>query len=111
MYKVVKENRGFYVMPFDVETYIRSGFDLYKETERIIDDVENELIVIEHDANAASLQEYYARKNGIVFQVQPFRIGDFYNRGYDIFTKTMIKIDDPYSEIDLINASDDILPL
>ena len=109
-YKVGTSSHWFYVMPFDVEMYVLKGYDLYKEIDVLVDDVDAEYDDILNKMTS-SIPEYWAEKDGVQFRIQPFRMKAFRDRGYSIITKQLIKIDDPQSEIDLINASDAILPL
>lgn len=109
-YIVAKNNHFFYVMPFDVEMYVRKGYELYTETNSPIEDVDKELSIILKEMTSM-MPDYWAKKDGITFKIQPFRIKEFSDRGYDILTKQIVKIENPYDEIDKINASDDILPL
>ena len=108
-YKVYKQNRWQYVSDFDVETYVRSGFDLYKESYDIIDDVENEYSQISERIDSSILPNYWARKNDVMFKIQPYRMLDFYNRGYEIIIKTLTKITDIEHEIENINQSDSMI--
>lgn len=109
-YIVEKNGHSFYVMPFDVELYVRKGYNLYTEINRPIENIDDELSIILNDMTS-EIPEYWASKDGITFEIQPFRIKDFSDRNYDISTKHIVKIENPYDEIDKINASDDILPL
>lgn len=105
MYKVIKNGARFGVRNFDVETYVRNGFDLYKDSELIIEDVDEEMNKIQKLLDNAVVPSYFARKDNVAFQIQPFRIPEFYDRGYTIFTKTTIKVDDVEKEIEQINAT------
>lgn len=109
-YKVKKDNHMFYVMPFDVETYIRKGYDLYEEIRTPISDIEAEVKFIDDNATSG-IPDYWASKDGISFKIQPFRMLEFSNRGYEILTKHLFKIEDVDAEIDKINSSDSIIPL
>jgi len=109
-YTVSKDGHSFYIMPFDVETYVRKGYTLYKEQEKIIDDIDAETAYI-NDTMTSAYLEYWAKKDGIGLRIQPFRIREFYDRGYQILTKNLVKVDDTDAEIEKINSSDDILPL
>jgi len=100
--------RMFYVSPYNVETYVMMGFSLLIEEESDVD-VDNEfLLQLENDINNAIIKEYWAKKNGVSFPIQSFRIPSFVNRGYNIFTKKITLIDDPWSEIEKINISSDV---
>lgn len=105
MYKVVTKDHTFGVGSFDVETYYKEGFDIYKYVEIPITDIESEMNQISVDLNNAVINKYYAKKDSISFQIQPFRIPEFYNRGYTIFIKKLEKIDNLQEEINKINAT------
>jgi len=110
MYKVGKRNGdvyyGFYVPPFEVESYVRNGFDLYKEDDVEVEITSEFLKTINDNLSKGTITDYYAKKDGISLKIQTFRIKEFHDRGYSIIVKQIIKLEDPWKEIEKINQSD-----
>ena len=98
-------NRSFYIAPYDVETYIMNGFSLLTVKKTVVNVDESFLLQLEKDISNAIIKEYWAEKDGVSFPIQTFRIPSFSNRGYTIFTKSIVPIEDPWKEIEEKNTS------
>lgn len=97
--------RMFYISPKYVETYVLLGYDILVEEIVAIEVTPDFLEQLEVDASNGVFIEYWASKDDVSFVIPIIKIPEFSNRGYTIFKKHDVLLDDPWAEIQAINVS------